>query len=178
MKVEEGTFPRTVLRPSGTWFKTGYTGDGEWYTRTDDNEYELFTFGSTRVNEDITLYLKWDIVSYDVKLTQGSGYTLTALSSVPVEYGNSFTFEFNLDEEYSESLYTVFVNAKPIDIADGGQYTIENVTRPITVSVSGVMPAPDISFSEERKRTIIPFIVPCIPVAAVLSTLLLMRFRK
>jgi len=139
IKVEEGLFPRTAVKPSGTWSKTGYTNDGEWYTRTDDNEYKLFTFGSTRVYEDIILHLKWEIICYGVVLTSGNGYTLTALSPVSLEYGESFTFEFNLDWEYSNSRFTVFVNDKPIDIADGGRYTIENVTRSVTVTVSGVI---------------------------------------
>ncbi|MCL2890324.1 MAG: InlB B-repeat-containing protein, partial [Methanomassiliicoccaceae archaeon] len=76
--------------------------------------------------------------TYEVTLTPGTGYTLTTSSSTTVTHGGSFTFSFALAADYSNSSFSVFVNDEKITIADGGGYTIPDITGTTTVRVEGV----------------------------------------
>jgi len=100
--------------------------DGQ-YTITDITEAKVVTVSALVQN------------TYDVLLTPGTGYTLTALSSSPVVYGGAFTFSFALDVEYSDSPFAVYVNGAAVAIADGGQYTITDITEAKAVSVSALV---------------------------------------
>ena len=81
-----------------------------------------------------------DPTEYNVILTPGTGYTLTAKagSSSPVTEGGSFTFVFALEPEYDQSPFTVKVNGAPVSLT-AGEYTITNITSAKTVTVEGVI---------------------------------------
>jgi len=80
------------------------------------------------------------VPQYSVTLTPGQGYTLMPLSQSPVTDGGEFTFGFTLDPMYSGSPFTVYVNDSPVEMTDGGEYTISDITGPVTVTVSGIEP--------------------------------------
>ena len=80
------------------------------------------------------------INTYTVTLVGGTGYTLTpkAGSASPCNHGDSYTFKFELDAAYTESLYTVYVNGEVVVLNADKEYTITNIKKNITVSVDGV----------------------------------------
>jgi len=82
------------------------------------------------------------IPTHAVTLTPGTGYTLTAVSASPVQDGGSFTFTFALAEGYRKgSGFAVKANGTALT-GSGDSYTIDNITQPQTVEVTGVEPIP------------------------------------
>ena len=76
--------------------------------------------------------------TYDVTLTQGEGYTITAAegSESPVTEGGSFSFTVSVNDGY-QGTPVVAVNGETIT-AVNGVYTIENIAEDKTVTVSGI----------------------------------------
>jgi hypothetical protein len=87
--VNYGTSPAS--KPAGTWSWSGYLNNGSWYTRSASAPYvyTLFTFGTTTVTADITLYLTWT-------LSAGIEYTLaangTSFNATKAVYGSTSTY--------------------------------------------------------------------------------------
>ena len=67
------------------------------------------------------------------------GYTIAAAegSSGPVGYGGSYAFTFALDEAYSNSPVVIKINGEEL-VMTGNEYTIENITEDVVVTVEGV----------------------------------------
>lgn len=110
------------------WSGTGLAGN--------ENKSVMIPKGSTG---DRTYTANWQIKTYTVTLTQGTGYTLAAESgsSSPVNHGGSYSFTLTLDEAYSQSEPVVKVNEVEIN-AVSGVYTISDITENQTVRVEGV----------------------------------------
>jgi len=77
-------------RPSTSSFTMAeYSNDGEWYTRIGSN-YTKFTFGSTLVNANTTLYLKWvSKINIDTKSLGNGTYNEEYYAKVSASLGNS-----------------------------------------------------------------------------------------
>gem|GEM_PF-2708573 len=86
----------------------------------------------------ITLYAIWELMTYTVVLTPGTGYTLTAVppSSSPVAHGGQYTFQFALSAGYTGG--QVLVNGSPVELGSDGRGTILGITSIQTVTVTGV----------------------------------------
>ena len=67
------------------------------------------------------------------------GYTIAAAdgSSSPVGCGGSYAFTFALDEAYSNSPVVIKINGEEL-VMTGNEYTIENITEDVVVTVEGV----------------------------------------
>jgi uncharacterized repeat protein (TIGR02543 family) len=69
----------TILIPSTT--KEGYTLDG-WYTSVNNGATldERWSFTNNAVNNDITLYAKWNVNTYTITFNSNGGTTLNSIS--------------------------------------------------------------------------------------------------
>ena len=83
------------------------------------------------------------VKTYDVTLTEGEGYTITASegSASPVTGGGSFSFTVSVSDGY-EGSPVVKVNGTELTAANG-VYTIENITEAKTVTVEGITAKPN-----------------------------------
>lgn len=81
------------------------------------------------------------INTYNVSLAVGEGYTMVPIggSTSPVDHGTSYSFKFTLDIAYTESPFVVYVNNEKVTLDANNEYTITNITKNITVTVSGVV---------------------------------------
>jgi len=100
-------------------------------TSVSDNSSIEFRFGGSGNGTGFTVTLP----SADEQI----GYTIEAVngSSSPVEYGGNYTFAFMLDEAYSKSPVVIKINGDEI-VMTGSEYTIENITENVVVTVEGV----------------------------------------
>lgn len=82
------------------------------------------------------------IPTYEVTLTEGEGYTITAAegSENPVKQGGSFSFTVTAAEGYDGTNMVVKANDTEVT-AEDGVYTIEGITADQTVTVEGVTKA-------------------------------------
>ncbi|WP_400204061.1 InlB B-repeat-containing protein [Candidatus Methanomassiliicoccus intestinalis] len=106
--------------------------NGTSLTKSDDGSYIIknITETQTIAVEGITKN------SYTVTIPTGDGYTITPATTT-VNYDDSFTFTFTLDEAYSKSSYIIKVNGSSVSL-NKNQYIIENVRSDINISVEGV----------------------------------------
>ena len=88
------------------------------------------------VTEELTVTVEGvELNAYGITLPTGTGYTL---SGEPVAYyGKDYTFTLTLDERYSKSQPVVKANGVELTLRDGS-YVIENVTKPQSITVTGV----------------------------------------
>lgn len=97
--------------------------------------------------------------TYTVTLPEGEGYTVYGRNGeygkVTLKYGQSFSFRIELEEEFDQSAYEVYVyngsgwtNLEKDDLLEGiepavpdaeGYYTINKITGDYTIYVQGVM---------------------------------------
>ncbi|MDR0791446.1 MAG: putative Ig domain-containing protein [Methanomassiliicoccaceae archaeon] len=88
-------------KPTGTWNRTGYISDGEWYTLS-DSVYTKFIFGpgGTMAAKDVTLYLKWDMADVIIVTTSlpNGEYSKAYSSSVSAHVENNVggTLSYNV----------------------------------------------------------------------------------
>jgi hypothetical protein len=149
--LTEGTgYTLTSLSPSltvtyGGSFTFGFTLDPAY----SDSQFTILANGNELTAVDDGVYTVDDITEntavtvtgvelneYSVTLTQGTGYSLTAVnSSSPVYYGDSFTFMFILEPAYSDSSFTVYVNGVDITLTNG-EYIMYEIIENKVVTVS------------------------------------------
>ena len=104
---QQVTYNGTAATPSAPT-KAGYTFDG-WFT---DKDYTKSYDFATPVTDDITLYAKWDIASYNVNFDSMGGSSLdnqqvtyngtAATPSAPTKAGYTFDGWFT-DKDYTKS---------------------------------------------------------------------------
>jgi len=77
--------------------------------------------------------------TYSVNLPSGTGYSILAVSgsTIPVAYGGSYKFKVQLAQSYSNSIIVVKANGTTLTPVNG-IYTIANITKLQTVTVTGV----------------------------------------
>ena len=117
--TELGTLPTTT--------KTGYTFGG-WYS---DSEFENPVNASTKVVDNMTIYAKWTINTYEISFN-GNGNTSGETASVTCEYGKTCTLTTNgfVKEGYTFAGWTEELNGEIVH-SNGAQvtYELENVTK-------------------------------------------------
>ena len=98
------SYGQTVTKPSDPT-KSGYDFD-DWYT---DNTYSTIFNFSTPVYEDITIYAKFDIITYTVSFDTDGG---SSVASQTVNYGSTVTRPTNptksgyeFDDWYTDNTY-------------------------------------------------------------------------
>jgi uncharacterized repeat protein (TIGR02543 family) len=93
----------------------------------------------TNVTSSQSVSGTFSLKTYNVTLTQGTGYTLIPEtgSSTTTDHGGTFTFVFSLLTGYTQSNYSILVNGNLVPLTDG-KYTIPSITEAQTVTVTGV----------------------------------------
>ena len=80
--------------------------------------------------------------TFDVTLTNGTGYTLSATdsSSTPVTSGGSYSFTLDIADSYKRgNNFAVKANGSELTAGADGQYTISNIRENQTITVEGVV---------------------------------------
>ena len=104
----------------------------------------------TELDADITLYAVWQIKTYTVTMPAGTGYSVTPSGVNTVEWMSDFTFTLNVDRQYAATaptityqldgdptVYTIDATAQKADnAATSASYTIADITKNVTVSIS------------------------------------------
>jgi hypothetical protein len=98
-----------------------------------------YTIGDITTAQTVYAEGTFELSRYDVTLTSGNGYTLSAHegSSSPADHGGSFTFQFSVKEGYTAEMYRVLVNSAEVKLDENGRYTIGDITTAQTVIVNG-----------------------------------------
>ena len=99
----------------------------------------VYTIENISADQSVTVEgISKKLVTYTVTLTEGEGYTITAVegSISPVKQGDSFSFTVTIDDGYEG---TPVVKAGETELtAMEGVYTIENIDEDQIVTVSGI----------------------------------------
>lgn len=104
----------------------------------------------TELDANITLYAVWQIKTYTVTMPAGTGYSVTPSGVNTVEWMSDFTFTLNVDRQYAataptityqldgdSNVYTIDATAQKADnAATSASYTIADITKNVTVSIS------------------------------------------
>jgi len=152
----------TQKPPTSSYTKTGYDNGDKWYTRTGTSEpysYEEFIFGDngTEVTENITLYLNWKPVSYNITYNLDDGansgsnwstYTILAETLYlqnPTKVGYTFTGWF--DSETDGSQITTITSGSTGDITLWARWTRNNYTVSFDLNGGGTIFSEDFESS-------------------------------
>lgn len=127
LEVEKGTLCSNIEVPS----KVGYRFVG-WYK---DETYTIEFPSAYPLMEDITLYAKFERITYNVKFISGPGYRFLTDKVYVANYGESYTFTLEIFDGYDDSNMKVLVGEKILSCNKDGSYTIENIKSPLTVKV-------------------------------------------
>lgn len=130
---------------------TNYTGGTFTYSGMLENGQAEITFTAKVQNYSVTKTMKLVVdgasepepETYEVTLTEGTGYTIAAAegSVSPVTEGGSFSFNVTVSDGYQG---TPVVKANGTELtAVNGIYTIENITADQTVTVEGITAIPN-----------------------------------
>lgn len=130
---------------------TNYTGSSFSYSGMLENGQAEITFTAKAQNYSGTKTIKLVVEgssepepeTYEVTLTEGTGYTIAAAegSVSPVTEGGSFSFNVTVNDGYQG---TPVVKANGTELtAVNGVYTIENITAAQTVTVEGITAIPN-----------------------------------
>lgn len=130
---------------------TNYTGGTFTYSGMLENGQAEITFTAKAQNYSGTKTIKLVVdgasepepETYEVTLTEGTGYTIAAAegSASPVTEGGSFSFNVTVNDGYQG---TPVVKANGTELtAVNGVYTIENITADQTVTVEGITAIPN-----------------------------------
>lgn len=124
---------------------SGYDGSGlEVFSngeRIMPNGEGIYTLNNIKENKSIT-FAGVKVKTYTVTFVYGTGYsyrdfTGAVISSVTVAHGQSYAFNVAMDAAYSnDTVYTVQADGQTL--TGTGSYVVSNVTKNITVVVSGV----------------------------------------
>lgn len=131
-----------------------YTFDG-WYVNADFSGKPV-TFPAIFSNNTV-LYAKWNAVKYVVTVNIGEGAQVEFKSGTDkVEHGGVAEFKIIAESNYDISSIVVKVGNKTLTADSQGYYKIENVTQPVTVTVTGIIqvqptPAPTPTQEETAK---------------------------
>lgn len=119
---------------------------GYRFTAVKNNGVTIVGDGNTYTIENVTGNIVITVEgvakqTFNVTLSENSGFTFSNAGETPVEYGNSYSFTLNLLTGYEKSAgFRVLVNGSTDGItANGDVYTIASVTETITVTVEGVV---------------------------------------
>lgn len=125
--VERGTLCATLEVPS----KVGYRFVGWYKDDTFTNEFpSAYPF-----MESVTLYAKFERLTYNVKFISGPGYRFLTENIHVANYGDSYTFSLEVFDGYDASNMKVVVGDKVLPCNEDKTYTIENIKSPLTVKV-------------------------------------------
>ena len=92
-----------------------------------------------RTEQDVSVFALYTINSYNVPFTSGEGYTLEAVSTNPVNHGDSFTFKVVIAEGYSKTdAFAVRYNGSTITQNEDGSYTVTVLTDLVSPVVLGI----------------------------------------
>lgn len=95
------------------------------------------TYVISNVSEDLTITVEGlNIITYDVSLAEGEGYTLSGEDTV--ERGGNYIFTLTMDEGYSQCDPVVKVNGEVISEGLDGKYTVTDVEEALNITVEGV----------------------------------------
>lgn len=127
LKVQENVPYGTAATPPANPTRTNYQFVG-WDTD--------FSF----VSSNLTVRPVFVLNSYPITLPIHDGYVITPIgtSVSPTPHGGNFTFKVELTPNYNQSVITVTQNGNPI-YPVAGEYTIPNITQPVTVAITGVV---------------------------------------
>ena len=116
--------------------KAGHTFSG-WYDNPGLKGTPITTIaeGSTG---DITLYAKFQQITYIITLPADNAYIITPSGSHTVKEGESFAFNIQLVGEYVNSNIIVKANGTVLSGSEGC-YTLESVSENITIAIEGIV---------------------------------------
>lgn len=126
--------------------RTGYKFLG-WGTDADATVVSYQPGQTYSADADLALYAVWEQLTFTVTLPSGTGFTVNALGSTTVKYGEDFTFEVIVDRAYAKTAPVVEVNGNPLDGTGATSndssatwtYTITNITEDKQVAISVTM---------------------------------------
>ena len=124
-----------------TYPANGYVAKGSTdYAPTNPGEYvanDLATYKYVEVKHEGATP-----TTFDVTLTNGTGYTLSATdsSSTPVTSGGSYSFTLDIADSYKRgNNFAVKANGSELTAGADGKYTISNIRENQTITVEGVV---------------------------------------
>ena len=144
--------PQMISMFSANINGTNYTGGTFTYSGVLENGQAEITFTAKAQNYSGTKTIKLVVdgasepepETYEVTLTEGTGYTIAAAegSVSPVTEGGSFSFNVTVNDGYQG---TPVVKANGTELtAVNGVYTIENIAADQTVTIEGITEIPNI----------------------------------
>ena len=121
--------------------------NGEWVERDPQPSESNNTYTLNSINCDIKIEVTSpDKITRTVTLpTNQQGYSIEALSSTTVTYGENFQFKVNIDTQngYDATSLTVRYSTNGVNFdtltADDGIYTISNITTNISIEVTNII---------------------------------------
>ena len=96
-----------------------------------------------KITKDTSVYLKYEVKKFEVRLPQQTGYKIIYSDTVDIEnisWGESFEFRIVLDDSYAESSDNMVVRAdgEELKANENGWYHINFVDKDIKISVGGI----------------------------------------
>lgn len=135
--------------------RTGYKFLG-WGT-SDTATVVSYQPGQTySADENLKLYAVWEQLTFTVTLPSGTGFTVNALDSTTVKYGEDFTFEVIVDRAYAKTAPVVSMtptNAGLGTLTNKSGDTSENTSATWTYTITGVKEDKQIAISVTMNPT-------------------------
>lgn len=106
-----------------------------------DNECTIPYSNTEKVKKDTTVWLRFEKERYSVNLPTSPYYTIeysTSIDNTQVEWGSSFVFRVNLNNEYANSNIIVRANGSQLTKTNEGWYIIDFVGGDVNVTVEGL----------------------------------------